>query len=54
MMKNVTITKGVYTGKTGDAVPAGAIGPINNRTFIVRVTLHDGSGQVELPLDVIK
>jgi hypothetical protein len=54
MMKNVTITKGVHAGKTGDAEPFGAIGPIGNRTFIVRVTLHDGSGQVELPLDAIK
>lgn len=53
-MMKVTVTKGAFTGKTGVAYPAGAIGPVNNRTFIVRITLDDGSGVIELPLDAVK
>lgn len=53
-MMTVTITKGAHAGKTGTAVPSRAIGPINNRTFLVLVTFDDGSGFCEFPLDAIK
>jgi len=53
-MMRVTVIKGAFAGKTGTAVPAGAIGPVNNRTFLVRVTLDDGSGVIELPLDAVR
>jgi hypothetical protein len=50
----VMITKGAMTGKTGTAVPIRAIGPINNRTFLVLITFDDGSGFYEVPTDAIK
>lgn len=53
-MWNVVITKGAFTGRTGVAVPSRAIGPTNNRTFLVTVTLDDGSGIMELPIDAIR
>lgn len=52
-MMNVTITKGSFAGRTGTAVPSRAIGPINNRTFLVLVTII-GVGIMEYPLDAIK
>lgn len=53
-MMRVTVTKGATTGKTGTAIPHGAIGPINNRTFLVLVTFDDGSGIYELPIDAVR
>ncbi len=53
-MMKVTVIRGAMTGKTGTAVPSRAIGPTNNRTFLVLVTFDDGSGVYELPLDAIK
>ncbi len=50
---NVTITKGAFAGKTGIAVPSRAIGPINNRTLLVLVTII-GVGIMEYPLDAVK
>jgi hypothetical protein len=50
-MSNVVIAKGAFAGKTGVAVPSRAIGPVDARTFLVVVTLDDGSGFMELPLD---
>ncbi len=52
-MWRVIVTKGAMIGKTGTANPSRAIGPINNRTFLVIVTFDDGSGFYELPVDAV-
>lgn len=52
-MMNVTIIKGAFAGKTGTAVPSRSIGPINNRTFLVLVTII-GVGVMEYPIDAVK
>ena len=48
----VMITKGAFAGKTGTAVPSRAIGPINNRIFLVLVTIIS-VGIMEYPIDAI-
>ncbi len=52
-MTKVTITKGAFAGYTGTAVPSRAIGPINNRTFLVLITIV-GVGVMEYSLDAIR
>lgn len=51
-MMNVIIVKGAHTGRRGIAHPSRAIGPTNNRTFLVLVHFDNGDC-IEFPLDAI-
>ena len=51
-MSKVMITKGAFTGMIGTAKPSGAVGPVNNRVFLIIVSFDGGS--VEVPLDAIR
>lgn len=51
---DITITQGAFAGRTGTAAPYRAYGPADARQFTALVTLDDGSGIIELPVDAIE